>query len=252
MNKKKGKKVWDYPDEVPLHRSYGVRRKVYPWVERFKLYVTRALLIFVFGFPLSCAGFVFLMFMLFVPGVLVRFLVGGSLVLLLVIWLTRTLRKRLIFLCKLRLFCKKHGASLRTEQSFLRSLRCSPDRDNFVLKTKECIYYVRYLTARTYRTTLFLEKEDELRLVKFPLNNIVSFVFDWKPKGKKYALKFDVPLTIDDTPVKKVLLLNPVCEEIKYRLERGGYEVTGSGGAHFGFTVYTGSGFLNALERDHT
>ena len=249
---RKNKKTdWHYPDEVPLHRSYGVRRKVYPWVERFKLYVTRALLIFIFMFPLSCAGFVFLMFMLFVPGVLVRVLIASFLVLLLVIWLTRTLRKRLIFLCKLRLFCKKHGASLRTEQSFLRSLRWSPDRDNFVLKTKDCIYYVRYLTVWRYRTTLFLEKEDELRLVKAPLNNIVSFVFDLRPKVKRYVLNFDLSSPIYDVPMRNVLLVNPVCEEMKCRLEKDGYEVTGSGGEHFGFTVYTGSGFLNALKRDH-
>ena len=36
----------DWEDEVPLYRSYGVRRKVFPWVERSKLYLVRALLIF--------------------------------------------------------------------------------------------------------------------------------------------------------------------------------------------------------------
>ena len=63
-------------------------------------------------------------------------------------------------------------------------------------------------------------------------------------------MNFEIPATVEGFPTEKVLLINPLCEEIKYKMEKGGYEVTGSGGEHFGFTVYTGSGFLNALERE--
>ena len=62
----------DWEDEVPLYRSYGVRRKVFPWVERFKLYLVRALLIFIFVFPILCGIFALLMMVVYVPGVLFR------------------------------------------------------------------------------------------------------------------------------------------------------------------------------------
>lgn len=241
----------DWNDEVPLYRSYGVRRKVFPWVERFKLYLVRALLIFIFVFPILCGVFALLMMAVYVPGVLFRSLMILFYGFLLGFWLTRTLRKRLWFVCKLGRFCKKQEFSLQYEQNFFRSFVWSSDRPDFVLKTKDCVYYVRYLTVWRYRTTLFLEKEDELRLVKAPLNNIVSFVFDLRPKVKRYVLNFELSSPIYDVPIRNVLVVNPVCQEIKYKLEKGGYEVTGSGGEHFGFTIYTGNGFLNALERDH-
>lgn len=238
-------------EETPSYRAYGVKRRVRPLTEKLMTYLLRGLVIFVLG--------IFGLFILLGMGSLLAF--TKELLVKLIVWIllagviaffsTRTIRKRLKFTRKLKKLCKKHGFSLKYEQNFFQSLVWSPDRQDFVLKTKDRIYYVRYLTIRKYRSTLFLEKEDELRLVKYPLKNVITVVFDRQPKVKTYPLKFQVPAPLFDMPTVKALVINPVCQDIKYKHPNGGYETTGSGGAHFGFTVYTGSGFLEALTRDN-
>ena len=240
----------DLSNDVPSYRCYGTKRRVRPLAELITKWLLRIVLIVFLAVP--CLFFVLGLYttLAFVRSILVRVLLWVLIAVLILFLLTRTLRKRLNFTRRLKRVCKKKGFSIKFEQNFFQSLIWSPDRQDFVLKTKNRIYYVRYLTLRHYRSTLFLEKPEELRLITRPLKNVFTLMFDVQPKEKIYPLKFKVPTSMYDIPMVKALVVNPVCEEIKYRNPNGGYEPTGSGGEHFGFTIFTGTGFIESLKRD--
>lgn len=237
-------------EETPSFRAYGNKKREHSWLDILTNWLLRAVFLLAIAVPGFLAFVGILATIRYLPDLLTGVVFGLFFAIIIAICLTRTLRKRLKFMRKLKKACKKYGCSIQYEQNFFQSLVWSPDRQDFVIKTKKKTYYVRFLTLRKYRSTLFLEKEDELRLVKYPLRNIVTLVFDIKPKTKKYHLDFKVPTSVYDIPTVKALVVNPVCEEIKVRMPNGGYETTGSNGTHFGFTVFTGSGFLNELERE--
>ena len=139
---------------------------------------------------------------------------------------------------------------MRTEQNFFQSLVWSSDRQDFRLETEQTTYYVRYLTIHKYRSTLYFESKNLIKLVKHPLNNKFTIIFEFKPKVKYYPLDFQIPSEETEKRIVKALIVNPVCSEMYYKRGEGGYEATGNAGEHFGFTVFTGSGFIDTVKRD--
>ncbi len=239
----------DESEEVSLHRSYGVTKRVCPLWERIKMTFFQGLALWIIiPFILVMIGS-YVMFMCFYPEIWVKIL--GSVLLwgTVIFRLTRTLRKRRKFTKKLKKTCKKKGIRIHYEQNFFQSLIWSPDKQDFVIETKNTSYYVRYLTINKYRSTLYLENEHLIRLVKAPPRGLLR-VFSTKAKTKRYPFDFQIPERGYHRNTEKVLIVNPVCEEMKVKSANGGYETTGDAGKQFGFTVHTGSGFLDALERE--
>ena len=242
--------VRDINRDVPAFRSYGSTKPYRPRTEKMVKWLLRIVfvllaLVYTFGFFVGMIAVI-----RYLPGVLVGFVFCVLLTVLVIFCVTRTLRKRLKFKRNLKKLCKKYGFSLQHKRNFFQSFAWSPEQYDFTVQTKQKRYYVHFLTLQKYRATLFLESENQMRLVKYPLPNIVTFLFEIKPKIREYRMNFQESTEGVKLPIMKVLLVNPVCEEIKYRQENRGYEHTGSGGEHFGFTVFTGTGFLNALARE--
>lgn len=244
------RKIKPPQEATPLYRSYGVTRRVHPWREKFRDIVVQITTIFMIGIIVLAISLGFIMFMVFCPELWIKLLVGGLLIFLILLRLTRTLRKRRKFTRKLKKLCKRNLYSLTYEQNFFQSLVWSSDRQDFVLKTKSKIYYVRYLTVGKYNSTLYMDAPDRLRLVKHPSNHKLAIIFDGVSRVKEYFLDFKVPESMFSMPTVKVLVVNPVCRDMKYKTHDRGYEVTGDGGNHFGYTVYSGTGFIESLKRD--
>ncbi|MBQ2999326.1 MAG: hypothetical protein IJD64_02580 [Clostridia bacterium] len=238
----------DESEEVSLHRSYGKKRKVYPLWERIKLTFFQGLTLWLLIPWLIVALLLYIAFMCFFPELWFKIFVNILLWGFLLFRLTRTLRKRRKFTKKLKKLCKKKNFRIRYEQNFFQSLIWSPDKQDFVVETRDMSYYVRYLTINKYHSTLFFESENLLRLVKDSPRGFFR-IFSTKSKIKKYPFDFQIPERYG-RKTKKVLIANPVCAEMKTKSPNGGYETTGDGGVQFGFTVHTGSGFLEALTRD--
>ncbi len=235
-------------EEVSLHRSYGKTKRVYPLWERIKLTFFQGLTIWLVLPWIFVSVTLYVAFMCFYPEIWVKIFANILLWGFLLFRLTRTLRKRRKFTKKFKKVCKKKGFRIRYEQNFFQSLIWSPDKQDFVVETRDTSYYVRYLTINKYRSTLFLESANLLRLVKDPPRGLLR-IFSTKAKTKKYPFDFQIPERYG-RKTKKVLIVNPVCAEMKTKSPNGGYETTGDGGTQFGFTVHTGSGFLNELERE--
>ena len=235
---------------TPLHRSYGVKRRVHPWREKAASTAAKVFALYVMWIYVMIVGTAFVMFWLYFPELWVKVVLTAAVAFAFLVRLTRTVRRRQRFCRRLRKVCRAHGYSMQREQGFFASLVWSSDRQDFHLETDHVIYYVRYLTVRKYRSSLYIEGEHLLRLLKRPINNKFTVIFERKPTNKYYPLDFQIPSEPTDKRVVKALIVNPVCEEMYYKRREGGYEVTGNRGEHFGFTVFTGSGFVDAVKRD--
>ena len=236
-------------EEVSLHRSYGVTKRVYPLWERIKLTFFQGMILWLFIPWVLISIAAYSMFMIFYPEMWVKILANILLWSFIIFRSTRTLRKRRKFTKKFKKVCKKKGFPIHYEQNFFQSLVWSPDKQDFVVEAKNTAFYVRYLTINKYRSTLYFEDKNHLRLVKAPPAGLLR-IFSTKAKTKKYPFDFQVPERTDGKKTVKVLVVNPVCYEMKTKSANGGYETTGDGGKQFGFTVHTGSGFLDALARE--
>ncbi len=239
---------------VPLYRSYGVKRRLRPWQEKVELGFSKILLFWVLGVLLLAASLAVVNFWLYYPELWIKVVLGVLLAVLILIRLTRTIRKRAKFTKKLKRMCKQRGYRIYKVQNFFQSLVWSGNREDFLLETEHSIYFVRYLTVRKYRSTVYLEKKDQIKLVKRPIQNKFTVIFDIQPRAKYYPLDFSIEneeaLSKGSKTLMKTMIINPVCEEIYYKEKDGRYEVTGNGGTHFGFTVYTAGGFLEFLKRE--
>jgi hypothetical protein len=241
-------------EAVPLYRTYGVKRRLRPWQEKINLTFGRIVLIWMLGILGFAACACIVGFWLYFPELWVKVLLSLLIVAVLAIRMTRTLRKRLKFMRKLKRLCKRKKYRLTPVQNFFQSLFWSGNREDFVLETGRCVYFVRFLTVRKYRSTLYFEKPDAIKLVTRPLNNKFTLIFDVQPRVRYYPMDFTVDERIcglwKNKKQIKALLINPVSSEMLYRKRDGGYESTGNGGAHYGYTVFTGSGFLETVLRN--
>ena len=238
-------------ESVPLYRSYGVKRWLRPWQEKIELTFGRVIVLWVLGVLLFAVAMCIIGFYIAFPElwvkVLVSVLVGGWLL----FRLTRTLHKRRTFCKKLKKLCKSQKYRLTFVQNFFQSLIWSGNREDFILETGRCVYYVRYLTVRKYRSSLYFEKPDAIKMVKRPLNNKFTLIFDIKPRTKYYPIDWGEKASVwGNKRIVKALVVNPVSAEMFYKSKDGGYESTGNGGEHFGYTVFTGSGFLETVRRN--
>jgi hypothetical protein len=239
--------------DVPLYRSYGVKKKLRPWRDKLENVVSRVVLIWITCVLALATVFCVVGFCLYFPELWIKVALGVILGILLLIRLTRIPRKRRKFYGKLKKLCKKNKFRLRRERNFLQSFFWTGNREDFILETGSAIYYTRFLTVRKYRSTVFFEKPDEIRVLSKPLRNKFTVIFDIAPRAKHYPLDFNLGENVGsmwgNKRIVKALLVNPVSEEMRYKDKMGGYETTGSGGVHFGYTVFTASGFLESIQR---
>ena len=241
-------------EDLSLYRSYGVKKRLRPWQEKINLTVGRVAVLWVMGVLLLALTMCLIGFFIAFPELWVKVLICAVAALTVAVKLTRTIRKRRKFCKKLKKMCKSEKYRLTFVQNFFQSLIWSGNREDFILETGSFVYYVRYLTVRKYRSSLYFEKPDAIKLVTRPLNNKFTLIFDFKPKTKYYPIDFTVDEKISsiwgNKKQIKALVVNPVSAEMLYKCKDGGYESTGNGGEHFGYTVFTGSGFLETVRRN--
>ena len=236
-------------DGVPLHRTYGQRRRE----RRIRDYAVTVFAGSVLFYILAVLAFALLAIItailtfidILVATVFV--LVAGSFVLLA---LTKTLRKRRKFERRLKKLCKKNGYKISKENRGMRLFRWSCKSPSFILFTEGYEYYVHYLTVGHYNSSMVFQSKNEIQLTKFPLNNPFTTIVGSKPKTISLKCGFEELADVEEIKRKRVILVNPVCREMYAKSRDGGVVATGNGFSQWGFTVYTGSGFCEAVERD--
>lgn len=233
---------------VPLHRSYGKTKKEYELWECFLALMQKIVAIVFLGFIFYIIAVGIISWMLF-GGILVQTLITLATVSILTIRFTKTLRKRLTLKRKLKKACEKSHYDLSFERPFLKSLKWSSDQSDITITTRHAIFYVHLLPAPTYRCLLYFDSASEIRIVKPPLKNKFSVIFDFKTKVKKLSLDFSDAREYDGKVTKRIILVNPVCNEMHYKVSDVSTSQTGNGGEHFGYQIFTATGFINYLSR---
>lgn len=236
-------------EKVPLYRSYGVWRKSHPVLDKILFYTLRSVVIFVLS-VLGLALFATLWSLLLYADTLIATLLLLGVIIILSFVLTRSIRKRLKLLRKLKKLCKTEKYGLRFCRSFPSSFKWDTKNQDFILETDSHIYYVHFLTVNKYTSTLTFSSPEYIEKVVYPLNNKFTLIFEFKPKRSKITTDFDpLPASDTKTPVRAILV-NPVCREMFEASKNGGVDVTGNGMKKYGYTVFTGSGFTESVKRN--
>lgn len=233
---------------VPLYRSYGSTKKEYKWKEELLALFEKAIAIVFLGlifFSLGISIYAWIKFGDF----LFKTVIAAIILLFLLLFYTKTLRKRLSLNKKLKKLCYKNNFELRFERSTLKSLRWSENKSDITVVTPHHIFYVHLLAVPKYRCHVCFDSASEIRIVKPPLNNKFTIIFDLKPKTKKLSLDFSDTRQFEGKKTHKVILVNPVCGEMYYKISQVSTSQTGNGGEHFGYQIFTASGFVNYLKR---
>lgn len=236
-------------ERTPLYRAYGVWRKKHPIYDRIFFYSIRAVVIFVLA-VLGVALFATFFSLLLYADILVATVFLLIVIAVLTFILTRTLRKRLKLLRKIKKLCKTEKYRIRQGRKFIHSFKWSDSEPDFILETGRCIYYVHFLTVGKYNSTLTFRSADAIEKVSYPLNNKFTIIFEFRPKKLELPTSFS-PLPQDDRKRHiRAILVNPVCKEMYESDKEGGLLATGNGMEKFGYTVFTGSGFAEAIRRN--
>lgn len=230
-------------------RAYGVTRKEFALYEKIKLKVFQIIGLAFFGAMLSIVVIGTLAFLL-LGNILVSFFMSVCFAVVFLFVLTKPLRKRARFIHKMKRLCKKKNYKLKVEQGFFDALVWSPDRIDFSLNTGRHTYLVHYLTVRKYRSSVtFCDKHNFYR-TKFPPPNVFTIILGLVPKVKEYTVSFPEPYTIGGHKNINAIVVNPVCRDLYIKNHDGVTEPTGSGAECFGYSIYTGSGFLETVVRN--
>ena len=233
--------------DVPMYRSYGKTRKVYPRLEKLKEFIVRGILVY-FLFYIALIG-VLISYVILAFSDILTFIIAVPLGIAAVVALTRTMRKRLKFLRKLKKLCKNNKYSIIFNRRFFASFLW--DKTNgvdFTLKTGTHIYLVKFATASKRNSDIIFLSTNEMLYRKLRLNNKITVAFDLKPKITRLPINFPNPDLTENTT--NVILLNPVPRDISIKDKDGSTIATGDGENRFGYTVHSGTGFISAVERN--
>ena len=236
-------------EELPSYRFYGMRRYVKEWKEKLGLFFGRAcvfLLFAVYAFIVGLAGYAFFVYF---PELWIKVLVAVLVAILVVLHLTKKMRQRRKFCRRIKRACKESRARLSLRPKFIRSAAWQKDREDFRIEAGLRVFYVHYLTVPKYNTSVYLEKPGEIKVVKKPLNNKFTMIFNKKPKVTVYSTEMKTP-ALEGRRVIRAVVIDPECQSVYCVQKDGGYEATGNGGVHFGTTVYTVKGFCETLKYD--
>lgn len=233
---------------VPLYRSYGSTKKEYKWREELLTLLEKVIAIVFLGlifFTLGISVFSWLRF----GGILVHVVVTATIALFLFFVYTKTFRKRLSLSKKLKKVCMENHFDLTFERPVLKSLKWSEKGSDITVVTKNHVFYIHLLAVPKYRCHICFDSASEIRIVKPPLNNKFTVIFDFKAKTKKLSLDFSDTRQFEGKKTHKIILVNPVCGEMYYKISQVSTSQTGNGGEHFGYKIFTASGFVNYLAR---
>ena len=234
---------------LPSYRFYGIKRRVYPRLERLGRWAARiffCVLLATFVFVVAATAYAFFVYF---PEVWLRLLVAIFLFVLLLLSLTRNFRRRRK--CRRRLIktCKKAGAVVSFRKGFLCGLRWDGQREDFCIENASSVYYGHYMGVKKHGTKLYLDAKGQIRLNHSPIRSIFTVMFDVKSTHVSRPIRTDLPVH-EGKKSRRVLLVNPRCDSIWHKKWEGGYESTGDGGEHFGLTVHTLFGFCEAIKRE--
>ena len=233
---------------VPRHRSYGVTRKEYAWIEHIKLWIFRIVATAILSIPIIAIVIGIIAVMLY-SSILAKVLLWTAILSFIISIVTKKARIRLNFNKKLKKYCKIKHFDLRYERKFRESLKWGPDSHDLTIETPTRIYYLHVLYVGKARQQLLFESEKSIKLITPPPKSSFAQIFELKPRIKELTLDISSDKSIGQKEAMPVVLVLPGCLDMSYKHSAASTVPTGNGGEHFGYTVFTVKGFMNFLPR---
>ncbi len=250
---RRGNKIDVAEHDVPMYRAYGKHKVLRPWLIKFNDLLARFLLI-LFYFCYTLPALILITFCILYAdvfqfaAVILIFLSVIALVLIYIYWF-RIPRKRSKFCRKLKRACKKNGYKVVYERGFFKSLTWSEKDDvDYTIKAGEWTYYVKLFGAKNVKSDVTFCHDGTLIYRKLRIKNVFTLVFNMQTRTKVRKVCF--PSVLDDKKTVKAIILNPVPMEMYKRRGSGDTDMSGNDDTMFGYTVFTGSGFIEAMRRN--
>ncbi len=199
--------------------------------------------LFIFAFVVGVLGLAMSSYMLGI-------LIFGGVFAVIITPHTRRLIKRYRFMRRLAKYCKKNGLRLYRYSNSLRSLYRHYNVSDFAVETREVVYECMFFPAPRKLSILRFDKPGEVCLVTGILRNRFKEVLGMHEKVRVRPFGFEPNTRSTTKQVRKVVLLNPVPYELYYFDKKDGKTVQGGSGTEFyDYVAYSGSGFINTLDR---
>ncbi|MBE6694147.1 MAG: hypothetical protein E7589_05235 [Ruminococcaceae bacterium] len=235
---------------VPIYRSYGVRKRE-GFFAKFNNLLAAVYLIILLAFlaVMWGLGVYALIGMLGPIGIALSVIISACLVYFIGF---RRIRKRRKFLRKLKKTCRKCNFKLTYTRGFFSALRFHSDGLDFTVETGERLYCVKFIPSKKLSHVVFLDK-NTVRIKTNITRNVFKLVLgfnDPRVTDKKFGFA-DTALPHTRKKAVKAVVLNPVPLDMFRRDSDGAVIATGSGQEFYDYTLYSGSGFINTLTREH-
>lgn len=164
----------------------------------------------------------------------------------------RRLLKRRSFIRKLNKSCDKNGYRLYRYRNALASLYRPDGESDFAVETRDAVYECMFYPAPRRLSVLRFDAPGEVKIVTGIVRNRFKEVLGMnEPRVRIKPFGFEAKTKSTTKKVVKVVLLNPVPYEMYYFDKKDGKTVQGGSGTEvYGYTAYSGNGFIGALERE--
>ena len=236
-------------EPIELHRSYGVTKKE-TWLTHLNSWLASVLAVkLLIGLSVVwILALVLLIAMLGYIGILLAIIAA---ILFVYFVLLRKVRKRIKFLFRLRRICKKYGFKLEWKRNFFSGLRFNKCGLDFTVDTGKKIWCVRFFTTPKYLSHIIFVDKRSIQIKTSIIKSRLGFVLGLnKSKVKHVEYTFDDCVESDTKKIEKAILLNPVPHDIFKKDYDGAIIPIGTGERIHGYTIFSGSGFLENLRRE--
>jgi len=194
-------------------------------------------------------GLFFFIYALKMIGVIITAL--GALLFVYIV-LLRSLRKRMIFLQKLKAKCKKCGFKIEKKRGVFRGLKLNKEGFDLIIISPHTRYYVRFFTPRRHRSHITVCDENTVEIKTNIHNSRWKFILGLdKVKVRKMAYAYNDKVNEGVLSAKKVLLVNPVPNNMFKKDSSGAVIPIGTGEKLYDYTIFSGTGFINELQREY-
>ncbi len=234
-------------EDVPLYRSYGVKRRE-TVLDRVLVVFYRIVATLIFLTALFALGLI-IVFAVAYLGLLTQVVLGLLLLILLLYRPCRFLHKRRSFVRKLKRLCKRQGWQLTMHRGFFASLRHKEGAFDFSLDMGKTVYDGTYLTLYRYNTFLTFLSADRIQTKKGMVGRL-AVVWGFVPKPDIRPFVVGEAICRKGKRSERAVILNPVPHSMFVKNKDGETVASGSGERQFGYVICTGSGFLETLQRE--
>ncbi|MBO5939291.1 MAG: hypothetical protein J6Q82_07340 [Clostridia bacterium] len=221
------------------------KRDALSFREKLELAVWRLVYILLLAIFAAMGGIIVVMIFLWFPVVIVKVIVAIALVIFGFLLLTKKHRQRAAFVKSLKKICNASKYRLVCHRPLGRAFFWREGKPDFEFTANGRRYEVCFLTPKNKSVKIQYEQKEMIKMiVPTAFSGKMAEAFNLQPKVVE--LPFSEIAEGDETV--KILLVNPDRCEVLCKGSEGTLVAAGNGGTYFGRMVYTGKGFLKALE----